>query len=36
MRFFLSIDKKELVNTNFMKKNKTIKHTSLTLINNAK
>lgn len=31
---FLSIDKKELVNTNFMKKkNKTIKHTSLTLIN---
>lgn len=33
MRFFLSIDKKELVKTNFMKKNKTIKHTSLTLIN---
>lgn len=33
MRFVLSIDKKELVNTNFMKKTKTIKHTSLTLIN---
>lgn len=33
MRFFLSNDKKELVNTNFMKKNKTIKHFSFTLIN---
>lgn len=33
MRFFLSIDKKELVKTNFMKKKKPLKHTSLTLIN---
>lgn len=33
MRFFLFIDKKELVKINFMKKNKIIKYIFLILIN---